>query len=84
MEVQEGERMDQRICKEIMAENFPNLVKMLIPDSRSTMSPKQDTYKDEHTQAYHNQIAEKERFGENYDPREKDTSLKENSSASNG
>lgn len=56
-----------------MAESFPDQVKTLITSSRSAENPKQDKYKDEHTQAYHNQTAENERYRENQDPKKKDT-----------
>lgn len=41
--------MGQRICKGIIAENFPTLVKMLITDSKSTANPSWDKHKNKYT-----------------------------------
>lgn len=61
--LQESQKMRRRsrvynkIFEEIVAGNFPNMVKDRNKDSRSSISPKHDKFKDIHTQKHHNQTA---------------------------
>ena len=63
MRVPEGKEKGRgRIFKEMMAENFPNLMKYVIKHSESTVNSKREEVKEFHTETYYNQAFKRSRI----------------------
>ena len=54
-EGEEREKGPEKIFKEIIAENFPNMGKEIVNQVQKAQSPRQDKPKEEHTETHSNQ-----------------------------
>ena len=54
-EGEEREKGPEKIFKEIIAENFPNMGKEIVNQVQKAQSPRQDKPKEEHTKTHSNQ-----------------------------
>ena len=54
-EGEEREKGPEKIFEEIINENFPNMGKEIINQVQEAHSPRQDKFKEEHTQTHSNQ-----------------------------
>ena len=52
---EEREKGPEKIFEEIIAENFPNVGKEIINQVQEAHSPRQDKFKEKHTQTHSNQ-----------------------------